>query len=493
LPGISVTKAAELMQIQDRIIRSFPEVASVYGKAGRAETATDPAPPEMFETVINLKPKEQWGPGVTIDSLTAEMDKALQFPGVSNAWTMPIKARIDMLSTGIRTPVGVKVMGTDLVEIDRLAKQIEQVLKAVPGTSSAYAERSLGGYYLNITPDRAALARYGIMVQDVQDTIATALGGQTVTTTVEGRQRFTVNMRYPRDLRDNPNAIASDILVRMPAGGAVPLGEVAKVELARGPSSIRTENGQLATYIYIDIRDRDLGGYVADAQKAVQASVQFPPGYYVVWSGQYEYLERAAARLKIVVPVTLAIIFLLLYLNFRSITETVIVMLSLPFALVGGLWLMWWLGFNISVAVAVGFIALAGVAAETGVVMLIYLNHAFAETQARCAGRSVTREDLYDAIMVGAVERVRPKMMTVVAIMAGLLPIMWSTGTGSEIMQRIAVPMIGGMMSSTLLTLIVIPAIFGLVKGIGLPSNASLAGQEKGKSQAVLDTSEAAE
>src|SRR5262249_9086925 len=268
-----------------------------YGKAGRAETATDPAPPEMFETVINLKPKEQWRPGVSIDSLTAEMDSALQFPGVSNAWTMPIKARIDMLSTGIRTPVGVKVMGTDLVEIDKLAKQIEQVLKAVPGTSSAFAERSLGGYYLNISPDRAALARYGIMVQDVQDTIATALGGQTVTTTVEGRQRFTVNMRYPRDLRDNPNAIASDILVPMPAGGAVPLGEVAKVELARGPSSIRTENGQLATYIYVDIRDRDLGGYVADAQKAVQSSIQFPPGYYVVWSGQYEYLERATARL----------------------------------------------------------------------------------------------------------------------------------------------------------------------------------------------------
>jgi Cu(I)/Ag(I) efflux system membrane protein CusA/SilA len=399
------------------------------------------------------------------------MDKALQFPGVSNAWTMPIKARIDMLSTGIRTPVGVKVMGTDLVEIDRLAKQIEKVLKAVPGTSSAYAERGLGGYYLDITPDRAALSRYGIMVQDVQDTIATALGGQSVTTTVEGRQRFAVNMRYPRDLRDNPNAIGSDILVPMPAGGAVPLGEVAKVELARGPSSIRTENGQLATYIYVDIRDRDLGGYVADAQKAVQASIQFPPGYYVVWSGQYEYLERAAARLKIVVPVTLAIIFLLLYLNFRSITETMIVMLSLPFALVGGLWLMWWLGFNLSVAVAVGFIALAGVAAETGVVMLIYLNHALAETQARCAlhGRPMNPEDLYDAIMVGAVERVRPKMMTVVAIVAGLLPIMWSTGTGSEIMQRIAVPMIGGMVSSTLLTLIVIPAIFGLVRSFGLP------------------------
>jgi Cu(I)/Ag(I) efflux system membrane protein CusA/SilA len=475
LPGISVTKAAELMQTQDRIIRSFSEVASVYGKAGRAATATDPAPPEMFETVINLKPKGQWRAGVTIDSLIAEMDKALQFPGVSNAWTMPIKARIDMLSTGIRTPIGVKVIGTDLVGIDRLARQIEQVLKAVPGTSSAYAERSLGGYYLDITPDRAALARYGIMVQDVQDTIATALGGQTVTTTVEGRKRFTVNMRYPRDLRDNPGAIATDVLVPMPAGGAVPLGEVAKVELARGPTSIRTENGQLATYIYVDIRDRDLGTYVADAQRAVQASVQFPPGYYVVWSGQYEYLERATARLKIVVPVTLLIIFLLLYLNFRSITETVIVMLSLPFALVGGLWLMWWLGFNLSVAVAVGFIALAGVAAETGVVMMIYLNHALAEVRARRVSedRQLTRSDLYDAIMVGAVERVRPKMMTVVAIMAGLLPIMWSTGAGSEIMQRIAVPMIGGMISSTLLTLIVIPAIFGLVRGFGLPPDDS--------------------
>lgn len=471
LPGISVTKAAELIQMQDRIIKSFPEVASVFGKAGRASTATDPAPMEMFETIINLKPKEQWPPGLTIDGLIAKMDKALQFPGVSNAWTMPIKARIDMLSTGIRTPVGVKVMGPDLVEIDRLAKEIEQVLKAVPGTSSAYAERSLGGYYLEITPDRSALARYGLLIQDVQDTIAMALGGEAVTTTVEGRQRFTVNMRYPRDLRDNPRAIANDVLVPLPAGGTVPLGEVATVKPVRGPTSIRTENGQLASYIYVDIRDRDLGGYVADAQRAVQAAIHFPPGYYVVWSGQYEYLQRATARLKIVVPVTLLIIFLLLYLNFRSITETMIVMLSLPFALVGGLWLMWWLGFNLSVAVAVGFIALAGVAAETGVVMLIYLNQALAETKAKrdMMGRPLTRADLREAIMEGAVERVRPKMMTVAAIMAGLLPIMWSTGTGSEMMQRIAVPMIGGMISSTLLTLIVIPAIFGLVKGVRLP------------------------
>jgi copper/silver efflux system protein len=471
LPGISVTAATELMQTQDRIIRSFPEVVSVYGKAGRAATATDPAPPEMFETVVNLKPKDQWRAGITVDGLIAEMDKALQFPGVSNAWTMPIKARIDMLSTGIRTPIGVKVIGTDLIEIDKLAKQIEQVLKAVPGTSSAYAERGIGGYYLDVTPDRAALARYGIMVQDVQDVIATALGGQTVTTTVEGRQRFSVNMRYPRDLRSNPQAIANDVLVPMPNGGAVPLGEVAKVAPGRGPTTIRTENGQLATYIYVDTRDRDLGGYVADAKQAVQASIHFPPGTYVMWSGQYEYLERAAARLKIVVPVTLLIIFLLLYLNFRSITETMIVMLSLPFALVGGIWLMWWIGFNLSVAVVVGFIALAGVAAETGVVMLIYLDQALAKINARCEaeGRTLTRRDLYDAIMEGAVERVRPKMMTVVAIMAGLLPIMWNTGTGSEIMQRIAVPMIGGMISSTLLTLIVIPAIYALVKGVRTP------------------------
>lgn len=467
LPGISVTKSAELLQIQDRIIRTFPEVVSVFGKAGRAATATDPAPSEMYETLINLKPKSEWRPGVTIDSLTAEMDKALQFPGVSNAWTMPIKARIDMLSTGIRTPVGVKVIGADLNELEKLSRQVETVIKAVPGTSSAYAERVTGGYYLDIVPDRAAMARYGIMIQDVQDTIGMALGGQTVTTTVEGRQRFGVNLRYPRDLRSDPQSIARDVLVPMAKGGAVPLGEIAKVDLTRGPSSIRTENGQLAVYIYVDVRDRDIGSYVADAQQAVKASIVFPAGSYVAWSGQYEYLERATARLKIVVPFTLLIIFLLLYLNFRSITDTLIVMLSLPFSLVGGLWLMWALNFNLSVAVVVGFIALAGVAAETGVVMLIYLNHAYDELKAarEAKGEAFTRDDLYQAIMLGAVERVRPKMMTVIAIMAGLLPIMWSTGTGSEIMQRIAVPMIGGMLSSTILTLVVIPAVFALIKG----------------------------
>lgn len=465
LPGISITKATELMQMQDRIIRTFPEVESVFGKAGRASTATDPAPTEMFETIINLKPKATWRSGVTLERLTAEMDKALQFPGVSNAWTMPIKARIDMLSTGIRTPVGVKVIGTDLAELEGLARRVEQAIKSVPGTSSAYAERAIGGYYMDIVPDRAALARYGIMVQDVQDVIATALGGQAVTSTVEGRERYTVNVRYPRDLRSDPQSIRRNVLVPMPSGGTVPLGEVATVSLTRGPASIRTENGQLAVYIYVDIRDRDLGGYVADAQRAVKASVQFPPGSYVVWSGQFEFLERATARLQIVVPVTLLIIFLLLYLNFRSLTDTLIVMLSLPFALVGGIWMMWWLGFNLSVAVAVGFIALAGVAAETGVVMLLYLNHALDEVGARrtAEGQELTANDVHAAIMIGAVDRVRPKMMTVVAIMGGLLPILWSSGTGSEIMQRIAVPMIGGMISSTILTLLVIPAIFGLV------------------------------
>lgn len=470
LPGISVSRSTELLQTQDRIIKSFPEVASVYGKAGRAATATDPAPSEMTETIINLKPKAEWRPGVTTESLKAEMDKALQFPGVSNAWTMPIRARIDMLATGIRTPVGIKVYGSDLVEMEKLAREVEQAVKTVPGTSSAYAERVIGGYYLDITPDRSALARYGLMVSDVQDVIATALGGETVTTTVEGRERYPVNVRYPRDLRSDPQSIGREVLVPIAGGGTVPLGEVASIKRTRGPTSIRTENGRLAIYIFVDIVGRDLGGYVADARKAVAERVALPTGSSIEWSGQFEYLERAEARLKIVVPLTLGLIFLLLYLNFRRLTETLIVMLSLPFALVGGLWLMWWLGFNLSVAVAVGFIALAGVAAETGVIMLIYLDHALEEVKARRAaeGKALTRADLNEAIMVGAVERVRPKMMTVVAIMAGLLPILWSTGAGSEVMQRIAVPMIGGMVSSTVLTLLVIPAVYALVKGFGV-------------------------
>ncbi|CAH1681118.1 copper/silver export system RND permease [Hyphomicrobiales bacterium] len=471
LPGLSVTKAAELLQTQNRIIRSFPEVASVYGKAGRAQTATDPAPTEMFETIINLKPKTEWRQGVTLDNLKAEMDKALQFPGVSNAWTQPIRARIDMLATGIRTPIGVKVFGTDLAQMEAISRQIETVLKAVPGTSSAYAERVIGGYFLDIVPDRIALGRYGLSVGDVQNAIVMAMGGETVTTTVEGRERYGVTIRYPRDLRSDPQAIAREVQVSTPSGASVPLGEVASVERKRGATSIRTENGELAVYIFVDTVGRDLGGYVRDAQNAIAQSIKLPAGYRVAWSGQFEYLERAEARLKLVVPVTLAIIFLLLYLNFRRLTETFIVMLSLPFALVGGVWLLWWLGFNMSVAVAVGFIALAGVAAETGVIMLIYLDHALFEIRQRRAqqGRAFTRADLHEAIMLGAVERVRPKIMTVVAIMAGLLPILWNTGTGSEVMQRIAVPMIGGMVSSTVLTLLVIPAIYGLVKGWRLP------------------------
>jgi Cu(I)/Ag(I) efflux system membrane protein CusA/SilA len=433
-------------------------------------TATDPAPTEMFETIITLRPKEQWRHGVTVDSLKQEMDAALQFPGVSNAWTMPIRARIDMLSTGIRTPVGVKVFGTDLKEMERIAREIETTLKTVPGTSSAYAERVIGGYYLDIVPDRVALARYGLSIDSVQDVVSMALGSETITSTVEGRERYSVAIRYPRAYRSDPDAMAENVQVSLPGGGTVPLGEVARIELTRGATSIRTENGQLAVYVFVDIAGRDLGGYVADAQRAVAERVAMPPGYSVAWSGQFEYLERAKARLSIVVPLTLALIFLLLYLNFGRLTETLIVMLSLPFALVGGIWLMWWLGFNASVAVAVGFIALAGVAAETGVIMLIYLDQALREQRETCEreGRSFGRADLNRAIMVGAVERVRPKMMTVVAIMAGLLPILWSTGTGSEIMQRIAVPMIGGMVSSTLLTLIVIPAVYGIVKGFGL-------------------------
>ena len=470
LPGISITKAAELMQTMNKIIKTFPEVESVLGKVGRASTATDPAPTEMFETVINLKPEANWRQGLTLDQLINDMDKALQFPGVSNAWTMPIKARIDMLATGIRTPVGVKVIGQDLKIIEGLAREIEAAIRTVPGTSSAFAERIIGGYYLDIEPDRTQLARYGLMIGDVQQVVASGLGAETVTTTVEGRERYGVSIRFPRDLRSDPDAIAREVLVPLPNGASIPLGQVAKVRLLQGPASIRTENAQLAAYIYVDARDRDLVSYVVDAKRAVATTVKFPPGYYAIWSGQFEYYERAKQRLAIVVPLTLVIIMLLLYLNFGRMTETLIVMLSLPFSLVGGLWLLWWMGFNLSVAVAVGFIALAGVAAETGVIMLIYLDHALDEQrrQAAADGRAFTHADLHAAVMAGAVDRVRPKMMTVVAIMAGLLPILWSHGTGSEVMQRIAVPMIGGMVSSTILTLVVIPAIYAIVKGVGI-------------------------
>ena len=466
LPGMSITKAAELMQTQNKIIKSFPEVSSVYGKAGRANTATDPAPTEMFETVINLKPQSEWRAGLTTDKLIAELDKALQFPGVANAWTMPIKARIDMLSTGIRTPIGIKVFGKDLDQMEKLAKEIEAVVKKVPGTTSAFAERITGGFYLNIEPDREQLARYGLGIGDLQDVIGTALGGEMATTTVEGRERYGVTVRYPRELRSDPQQIAREVLIPTMDGAMIPLGQLAKVVVAKGTPGIRTENGLLSAYIYVDIRERDIGSYVAEAKKAVAEQVKFPSGYFVTWSGQFENMEHAIEKMKVVIPVTLLIIFLLLYLNFRRITETLIVMLSVPFALVGGVWLMWILGYNLSVAVAVGFIALAGVAAETGVIMLIYLDHAWEAIKVKCRadGREPGVGDLYEAVMEGAVERVRPKMMTVVAIMAGLLPIMWGTGTGSEVMSRIAAPMVGGMISSTVLTLAVIPAIYALVK-----------------------------
>jgi len=480
LPGMSITKAADVMQTQDKIIKSFPEVESVYGKAGRAATATDPAPVEMFETVINLKPESAWRPDMTTEKLIAEMDKALQFPGISNAWTMPIRARLDMLSTGIRTPIGIKVFGKDLGEMEKIAKEIEAVVKRVPGTTSAFAERITGGFYLNIEPDRNQLARYGLAIGDLQEVIATALGGEMVTTTVEGRERFGVTIRYPRELRSDPQAIAREVLVPTMDGAMIPLGQLAKVAVSKGSPGIRTENALLSAYIFVDIRDRDIGSYVAEARKAVNEQVKFPPGYYATWSGQFEYMQRAIEKMKIVVPITLLTIFVLLYLNFKRLTETLIVMLSVPFSLVGGVWLMWVLHYNVSVAVAVGFIALAGVAAETGVVMLIYLDNAWEDAKAKCRAqaREATLADLYDAVMEGAVDRVRPKMMTVVAIMAGLLPIMWGTGTGSEVMSRIAAPMVGGMVSSTVLTLIVIPAIYALVKqwrlARGLEREASL-------------------
>jgi Cu(I)/Ag(I) efflux system membrane protein CusA/SilA len=497
LPSLSVTKAAEILQAQDKIIKSFPEVASVFGKAGRANTATDPAPTEMFETVINLKPESEWRPGMTTDKLIAEMDQALQFPGIANAWTMPIKARIDMLSTGIRTPIGIKVFGKDLAEIERVAKEVEAVVKSVPGTTSAYAERLTGGYYIDIEPDRTALARYGLAVGDLLDVISTALGGDMVTTTVEGLERYSVVVRYPRDFRSDPEAIATQVLVPVMGGGRpaatgaaapvmnagapsalntrvtrtlsstmLPLGQLAKVKLVKGPPNIRTENALLAAYIYVDIRDRDIGGYVAEAQKAVRDNVKFPPGYYVTWSGQFEYMERAKEKLKVVVPLTILVIFVLLYFNFMRITETLIVMLSVPFALVGGIWLMYLLGYNLSVAVAVGFIALLGVAAEIGVVILIYIDHALeaAAVKRRAAGEMLTSKDIHESVIQGALMRVRPIMMTVAAIIGGLLPIMWGSGTGSEVMRRIAAPMVGGMVSVTVLALIVIPAIYGLVK-----------------------------
>ena len=487
LPGLPVARAREILRQQDSILKSFPEVEHVWGKAGRANTATDPAGLDMLETTISLKPKEQWRAGMTYDRLVAAMDSAVRMPGVKNAWTMPIKGRIDMLATGIRTPVGIKIFGPDLAELERIGKQIEQALQMVPGTRDPFAERAVSGYYLDIDIDRAAAARHGVNVADVQTVIATAIGGMTITQTVEGRERYGVRVRYPQELRDTPERLAA-VLVPMQHAGAsasdaggggmvgapmaaspvsqglaqIPLGQLATIKQVAGPMVVRTEGAMPTAWVYVDVVGRDIGSYVADAQKMVADMVKLAPGYSIVWSGQYEYMQSAKARMKLVIPATLAIIFLLLYLNFKSVGETLIVMLSLPFALVGGIWFISALGYNWSVAVAIGFIALAGVAAETGVVMLIYLDHAWTERVAQ--GRQPTIQLLYESVIEGAVERVRPKMMTVTAIMAGLLPILWGNGTGASVMKRIAAPMVGGMISSTVLTLIVIPAVYSLWK-----------------------------
>ena len=490
LPGISVARAREVVRQQDAILKSFPEVEHVWGKAGRAETATDPAGLDMTETTISLKPKSQWRPGLTYDGLVAQMDSATKMPGVTNAWTMPIKGRIDMLATGIRTPVGIKIFGPDLAVLERMGKQIEQGVRMIPGTRSAFAERAVSGYYLDIDINREAAARHGVNVADVQAVIATAIGGMMITQTVEGRERYGVRVRYPQELRDTPERLASVLVPvnhdvgasapkapsssamgsgasAMSAGNAqIPLGQLATIKQVAGPMVVRTEGAMPTAWVYVDVAGRDIGGYVKDAQKMVSGMITLPPGYSIVWSGQYEYMQRAKERMKLVIPATLALILLLLYFNFKSVGETLIVMLSLPFALVGGIWFVWALGYNWSVAVAIGFIALAGVAAETGVVMLIYLDHAWkAQLILRAAeGRQPTMRDLYDAVVEGAVERVRPKMMTVTAIMAGLLPILWGNGTGASVMKRIAAPMVGGMISSTVLTLVVIPAVYSLWK-----------------------------
>jgi copper/silver efflux system protein len=463
LPGISVTKAKELLQQTDRIIASFPEVKNVFGKIGRAETATDPAPLSMIETTIMLKPESGWRPGMTMEKLVVELNKAIQFPGLTNAWTMPIKTRIDMLSTGIKTPVGIKLMGENLQTLSDLGEQIEAVIREVPHTLSVYAERVTGGNYFDYTINREEAARYGLTVGDVQDIIATAVGGMDITRTVEGLERYPVNVRYAAELRDSPEKLRR-ILVPTPTGAQVPITQLADIRIVKGPPSIKSENARKSAWIYVDLSGIDVGTYVKMAQQAVREKVKLLPGYSMVWSGQYEYMVRAHQRLMIVVPMTLVIIFLLLYFNFKDVTESLIVMLSVPFSLTGGLWLMYLLGYNMSVAAGVGFIALAGVAAETGVVMLIYLDHAYEKFRS-LHGEKFNRKHLHEAIEEGAALRVRPKMMTVTAIMAGLMPIMWSHGTGSEVMKRIAAPMVGGMVSATVLTLIVVPAIYGLWKG----------------------------
>ena len=462
LPGISVTKARELLQQTDKILRTFPEVDTVFGKIGRADTATDPAPLSMIETTVMLKPQSEWRPGMTPERLTAEMDRSLQFPGMTNIWTMPIKNRIDMLSTGIKTPVGVKVAGPDLGVLEQIGQQVEAVVGQLPGTRSAYSERVLGGNYLDFQVDRAAIARYGLTVGDVQDVIQSAIGGMNITTTVEGLERYPVNLRYSRELRDDTAALGQ-ILVPTPAGQHIPLQMLVDMEIKKGPPAIKTENARPNAWVYIDLDDIDVGTYVAMAQNAVAEQVEIPPGYSIAWSGQYEYMVRAAERLRLVIPMTLLIIFVIIFLNTRSVVETLIVFLSLPLALVGAFWLLYLLDYNMSIAVWVGIIALGGLATETGVVMLLYLDVAYKD--AVRDGRMRHRKDLADAIYHGAVTRLRPKIMTASVVMAGLLPIMWSQGTGSDVMKRIATPMVGGVVTSVVLVLGVYPIIYYILKG----------------------------
>ncbi len=486
-PGLSIAEAKKLLVIQDSIIRQVPEVESVFGKAGRAETPTDPAPPEMFETVINLKPESQWRAGATLDSIRNELGDALAIPGVSNSFTMPIKARIDMLATGIRTPVGIKILGHDLSQIEKIGMSLEAALRDVTGTRSVYAERVGTGYYIDFTIRRDAIARYGLNVEDVQNVIESAVGGMNLTTTVEGRQRFPVNMRYARELRNDIEKLKR-VLVPV-AGNAsrasssmgpgtqqapeklawIPLSELSLVQIKRGPTMIKSEQGLLAAYVYIDYAGRDMGGYIAEAKKKA-AEVKIPAGYRLEWSGEYEYLLKTEKALTVVVPLTLLIIFVLIYLNTGSAVKTFIVLLAVPFSLVGSFWLLYLLGYNLSIAVWVGLIALAGLDAETGVVMLLYLDLAYARWKG--AGRLMSRDDLRDSIMEGAVKRIRPKIMTVSVILAGLVPIMFSSGAGSDIMKRIAAPMIGGVLTSTILELIIYPSIYFLWRGRSLDRGA---------------------
>ena len=454
LPGISTGKAAQLLQQTDKLIATVPEVKSVFGKIGRAETATDPAPLEMIETVVQLKPQSEWRAGMTVDKLVEELDSLVRLPGLSNIWIPPIRNRIDMLATGIKSPLGIKVAGNDLAEIERVGADIERVVKEVPGVSSALAERVRGGRYIEVKIDRGAAARYGLSISEVQSVVSAAIGGENVGETIEGRQRFPINVRYPREVRDSVEKLRALPIVTE-RGAQIPLSAVALLEVTDGPPMLRSENARLSGWIYVDIRGRDLGSVVADAQKAVAAQVKLPPGASLSWSGQFEYLERAKARLWLVVPFVLLLILVLLYLTFRRMDEALLIMLTLPFALVGGIWTIYALGHHMSVAGAVGFIALAGVAAEFGVVMLIYLRQAIERHGA---------ERLMDAIDEGAVQRVRPKAMTVAVILAGLAPIMWSEGTGAEIMQRIAAPMIGGMITAPLLSMFVIPAAYFLMR-----------------------------